>query len=229
MSELPTASSHRESLTHAAFHSNKIWLAAIAADMPLSCKARLAAYSVADEHKGLLSLISAILALLGYGRHSIQHRRGIEEEVQELVPLSLSLLQSQAQNYSLRDSMTPEPYLAPAQLRDLVLRDEKSASRKAELWKKVEKAVEKNANVRARMAEQHGEEIRVWQWVGGAYETDLPVIEAPPNGAPASTNRRRSYAALTPRPSLSRPGTPRVSMGADRHITWDENFSPPAA
>lgn len=197
--------------------------------MPLSCRARLAAYSVADEHKGILSLLSAILAVVGYGRHAIQHRRKIEEEVEELVPLSLSLLQAQAQNYSLRDSMTPEPYLAPAQLRDLVLRDEKSASRKAELWKKVEKAVEKNANVRARMAEQHGEEIRVWQWVGGAYETDLPPIDSPAAGAPASTNRRRSYAALAPRPSLSRPGTPRVSMGGDRHITWDKDVSSPVS
>ena len=210
-------------------YSNEIWLAAVAAEMPLGCRARLAAYSVADEHKGLLSLLSAILALLGYGRHAIQHRRQIDEEVEELVPLSLSLLQAQAQNYSLRDSMTPEPYLAPAQLRDLVLRDEKSASRKAELWKKVEQAVEKNANVRARMAEQHGEEIRVWQWVGGAYETDLPAIEAPAVGAPASTNRRRSYANLAPRSSLSRPGTPRVSLAGDRHITWDEDVSSPVS
>lgn len=198
--------------------------------MPLGCRARLAAYSVADEHKGLLSLITAILAMLGYGQRSIKHRREIAEEVEELVPLSLSLLQAQDQNYNLRDSMTPVPYLAPAQLRDLVLRDEKSSSRKAELWKKVEKAVESNANVRARMAEQHGEEIRVWQWVGGAYETDLPTIEAPvvANGAPASTNRRRSYAALAPRSSLSRPGTPRVSMGGDRHISWDEDVASPA-
>lgn len=208
-------------------HSGQVWIAANAADMPFSCRARLAAYNVADEHKGLLSLISAVLAVLGYGRHSIKHRREIEEEVEELVPLSLSLLQAQAQNYSLRDSMTPEPFLAPAQLRDLVLRDEKSASRKAELWKKVEREVEKNANVRARVAEQHGEEIRVWQWVGGAYETDLPAIESTPSvqGAPASTNRRRSYAAFAPRPSLSRPGTPRVSLAGDRHMSWGENDS----
>lgn len=195
--------------------------------MPLGCRARLAAYSVADEHKGLLSLITAILALLGYGQRSIKHRREIAEEVEELVPLSLSLLQAQDQNYNLRDSMTPVPYLAPAQLRDLVLRDERSASRKAELWKQVEKAVESNANVRARMAEQHGEEIRVWQWVGGAYETDLPAIEPQPaaSAAPApSTNRRRSYANLAARSSLSRPGTPRVSLGGgNRHITWDED------
>lgn len=199
--------------------------------MPLGCRARLAAYSVADEHKGLLSLIATILALLGYGQRSIKHRRAIAEEVEELVPLSLSLLQAQDQNYNLRDSMTPVPYLAPAQLRDLVLRDERSLKRKAELWKQVEKAVESNSNVRARMAEQHGEEIRVWQWVGGAYETDLPVVENPSQtvNAPASTNRRRSYAALAPRSSLSRPGTPRVSLSGNRHITWDEDVASPAS
>jgi hypothetical protein len=191
--------------------------------MPLLCRARLAGYSALNEHKGLVALISALLSLLGYGRQSIKHRRRIADEVEELVPLSLSLLQAQEQNYNMRDPMTPYPYLAPAQLRDLVLRDERSSARKAELWSRVEKVVESNANVRARTAEQHGEEVRVWQWVGGAYDVDLPVIEGPTAtpGTAASSNRRRS---LAPRSSLSRGGTPRTSLG-ERHISWDEEVT----
>lgn len=193
--------------------------------MPLGCRIRLSAYSVADENKGSLGLLGLVLASVAYGRSKIRRRRQISEEVDELVPLSLSLLQAQCQNYMMQDSMTPYPYLAPAQLRDLVLRDERSSSRKAELWSRVETRVESNANVRARVAEQHGEDVRVWQWIGAAYE-----VEATPGDIEDTNiakNRRRSYAARTPRSSLAKAGIPH-SHASERHVSWNEDEGLPA-
>jgi len=53
------------------------------------------------------------------------------------------------------------------QLRDDVLRDEFSASRREKLWAKVSAVVERNANVRASVREGRGGEVsRVWEWIG---------------------------------------------------------------
>lgn len=59
------------------------------------------------------------------------------------------------------------------QLRDDVLRDEFSNSRREKLWGKVRDVVERNANVRASSRELRGGDMsRVWEWVGsiGQFE-----------------------------------------------------------
>ncbi len=74
-----------------------------------------------------------------------------DKRVAELVQLTLATLR-----------------LSSLQLRDLVLQDEHSVAARARLWKRVERVVEGNANVRANLEEVHGgDELRVWRWVGG--------------------------------------------------------------
>lgn len=52
-------------------------------------------------------------------------------------------------------------------LRDDVLREEFSATRRGKLWEKVQKKVEGNSNVRPMVREgRHGDVSRVWEWVG---------------------------------------------------------------
>lgn len=208
-------------------HSAEAWIASTGADYPLACRMRLAAYDSASRHKASLASIAAALLLALYGRLKVAQRRAISAQVDELVPIALQLLQAQEQNHYIDNVLTPYPYLAPNQLRDLVLAHEHSPSRRAELWRRVEKIVEGNSNVRARVAEQHGEEMRVWQWVGGSYgyiednvnDADVDVAGTGSMVEVQSARRRKSYSALAPRSSLSRPGTPRVNTPG-RHITW---------
>ena len=197
------------------------WIAATIADMPLGCRTRLAAYQAASDHKGSLAGLAALLLSAAYGRLKLSQRRHIAEQVEELVPIALTLLQQQEQNHHIDNVLTPYPYLAPSQLRDLVLAHEHSPARRAELWQRVEKIIEGNSNVRAKTAEQYGEDMRVWQWVGAAYSLldDDDADDEPAVDVPASVRRRRSLVA---RPSLSRPGTPRMSL-PNRHITWSKD------
>lgn len=59
------------------------------------------------------------------------------------------------------------------QLRDDVLRDEFSARRRQRLWDRVQKKVEGNSNVRARVAEgRSGDVSRVWEWIGAVDVLD---------------------------------------------------------
>lgn len=72
-----------------------------------------------------------------------------------------------------------------AQLRDDVLRDEFSASRRKALWEKVQKKVEANSNVRPMVREgRTGDVGRVWEWVGA-----VGAIESPYSAE--KTERRR--------------------------------------
>ena len=66
-------------------------------------------------------------------------------------------------------------------MRDLILQDEHSPRRRAELWKRVEKIVEGNANVRVADVEQYGEEMRGWLWTGpsGRIEAGQVISESP--------------------------------------------------
>jgi hypothetical protein len=60
-----------------------------------------------------------------------------------------------------------EAGLSMNQLRDDVLRTEFSASRRIKLWKRVQKKVETNSNIRAAVREgPSGDITRMWEWTG---------------------------------------------------------------
>lgn len=61
----------------------------------------------------------------------------------------------------------PDQGISMTQLRDDVLRNEFSSSRRQQLWARVQKKVEHNSNVRAAVRENHsGDVARMWEWVG---------------------------------------------------------------
>jgi hypothetical protein len=61
-----------------------------------------------------------------------------------------------------------EPYIPIGQMRDDVLRSELHGKRREELWRRVQRIVEGNANVRAAVREgRSGDVARSWEWIGG--------------------------------------------------------------
>ncbi len=62
---------------------------------------------------------------------------------------------------------TPEPWLAPAQLRDAILINEHNPAKRQKVWSRVQPVVSANANVRVLDQElADGALWEVWQWVG---------------------------------------------------------------
>lgn len=55
-------------------------------------------------------------------------------------------------------------YIGANQLRDLML-NESNLKYKLKLWKQISNKVEKNSNVNYRLIENHGEIIKVWEWI----------------------------------------------------------------
>ncbi|MCJ1369722.1 inner nuclear membrane protein enriched at telomere/subtelomere region [Loxospora ochrophaea] len=85
--------------------------------------------------------------------------------------MTLDRLATQAVLHS--QGKADESWISAGQLRDDVLRNEFSAKRRDEIWKRVKAVVEENANVRASVRETRAGDIsRVWEWIGslGAIE-----------------------------------------------------------
>ena len=115
--------------------------------------------------------IGTIVAVLGIYilRWRRAQARTEDKRVAELVQLALATLRNQEIAHHTDPVTSPAPYLSSLQLRDLVLQDEHSVAARARLWKRVERIVEGNANVRANLEEvPGGDELRVWRWVGGS-------------------------------------------------------------
>ena len=110
-------------------------------------------------------------------RQYLASLRDAKARVPDLVKLTLEILAAQAALHLQDPRAAPEPWISVGQLRDDVLRDEFSARRREDLWKRVRNVIELNANVRASVREaRSGEVSRVWEWIGhvGLLEDGAP-------------------------------------------------------
>ncbi|KAJ5899223.1 hypothetical protein N7495_003967 [Penicillium taxi] len=136
------------------------------ARLPFACAARryfrlaLFAYRLP-----LLLLVLSISAIL-YARARVRARRSDIARIPELVATTLDRLATQAALHARGGAI--EPYISIGQLRDDVLRSELHGKRREELWRRVSRIVEGNANVRAAVREgRSGDVARSWEWIGG--------------------------------------------------------------
>jgi hypothetical protein len=102
-----------------------------------------------------------------YVRYKYQERIRINAAIPQLVSLTLDRLATQAARHVADKEAWPENYISISQLRDDVLRDEHSLSKRNAIWQKVRNVVEMNANVRSsQRQDRNGEIQRVWEWIG---------------------------------------------------------------
>ncbi|KIK54513.1 hypothetical protein GYMLUDRAFT_249446 [Collybiopsis luxurians FD-317 M1] len=94
------------------------------------------------------------------------------QQVHRLVRITMDALQKQQAAYN-ANPVSIEPFLSSTQLRDLVLQEEFSVSKRQEIWRKVENIIESNANVRVNEEEICGDEARVWRWLGSVDKINV--------------------------------------------------------
>ena len=122
--------------------------------------------------------------------------------MRELTGLALEELSQQASWHAADPARYPDNSIPVAQLRDDVLRNEFSTTRRKKLWELVQQKVEHNSNVRPLNKEgRSGDWGRAWEWVGA-----VRMIESPP-----TSNERRK--------------TGRVSFGGEQWIPPREDYS----
>lgn len=147
------------------------------------------------------------IGALAYARARVLARRSDIARVPELVATTLDRLATQAALHA--RSGAREPYIPVGQLRDDVLRFELHGKRREELWRRVRRVVEGNANVRAAVREgRSGDVARVWEWIG-------PIGSVGGNGGELESSARRDSVRL----SLSSPSS---TLDADHHMVPDK-------
>ncbi|KAH9861501.1 hypothetical protein J1614_011248 [Plenodomus biglobosus] len=137
------------------------------AELPVICSIRRSVRQSIRRY--LWQIIGMILtvAMGSYGNYSYKRNRSMEARAKQLASDAFDRLANQAA-WSIQDpSSYPDKGISMAQLRDDVLRDEFSASRRKKLWERVQKKVEYNANIRAAVKTTNtGDVARMWEWVG---------------------------------------------------------------
>ena len=128
-----------------------------------------------------------VLCASAYGRYRIISGRNAEEKAKQLAALALEKLSLQASWHAQDPQVYGESYISMAQLRDDVLRNEFSATRRRKLWDKVQKKVEANTNVRPMVREgRTGDVGRVWEWIGS-----VGMLESPPTSSGGRGHEKR--------------------------------------
>ncbi|KAK4574221.1 inner nuclear membrane protein enriched at telomere/subtelomere region [Recurvomyces mirabilis] len=158
------------------------------ARLPLTCAVRRSLRETLRRYfwqvVGLLLLASSGT----YGRYRITSGRATEQKAKVLASRALELLSQQAALHAYDPDSYGENYMSVAQLRDDVLRDEFSASRRKILWERVQRKVEGNSNVRPMVREgRTGDVGRVWEWVGA-----VGLIEGSTPSTVEKSGRRKS-------------------------------------
>ncbi|EMC95969.1 hypothetical protein BAUCODRAFT_71355 [Baudoinia panamericana UAMH 10762] len=154
------------------------------ARIPLACAIRRSLLQTLGQYIWQLIVIVIVLSSGGYARYRITSGAETERKAKELAGLALEKLSQQAALHAYDPDAYGDSYISVAQLRDDVLREEFSASRRKALWEKVQRKVEGNSNVRPMVREgRSGDVGRVWDWVGA-----VQMIE----GTPSTVDRRKS-------------------------------------
>lgn len=137
------------------------------AELPLACSIRRSVRQSLERY--LLQIVGIILfiATSAYGKYSITSNRAMEARAKQLASDVFDRLANQATLAHQEPGAYQDRGLSMNQLRDDVLRNEFSSSRRINLWKRVQRKVEHNSNIRAAVREGHSGDItRMWEWIG---------------------------------------------------------------
>lgn len=138
-----------------------------------------------DDHVADPTASLAVIATILWLRSTILRRKEEKYRAEELVQVVLKRLQDQVRFQLIRLAVisrspntvketlhyadpvtTANPFIPPAQLRDLVLPPTGSKTSRNRLWQSVTDLIEANSNVAVREKEVRGELWKTWEWQG---------------------------------------------------------------
>ncbi|KAK7183343.1 hypothetical protein DPSP01_000535 [Paraphaeosphaeria sporulosa] len=137
------------------------------AELTLACSIRRSLRESLERH--ILEIVGLVLFIASgaYGKHTITSNRALEAHAKQLASDVFDRLANQSALAQQEPGAYQDRGLSMNQLRDDVLRNEFSSSRRMNLWKRVQKKVEHNSNIRAAVREgASGDVTRMWEWIG---------------------------------------------------------------
>lgn len=111
-------------------------------------------------------MTAGVLAAIFLFKNQIERSQAEKSRAHDLARVVLKRLQDQEQLHYTDPVTTPQPYLPPAQLRDIVLPASESSASRSRLWARVETEIEKNSNIAVGEREVRGDMWKTWEWTG---------------------------------------------------------------
>ncbi|KAH8725551.1 Man1-Src1p-C-terminal domain-containing protein [Phaeosphaeriaceae sp. PMI808] len=137
------------------------------AKLSLTCSVRRSLRQSLERYLLQIVMIIFVIATGTYGKYSITNSRAMEARAKQLASDVFDRLANHAALSIQEPVAYPDKGISMAQLRDDVLRNEFSSSRRQKLWKRVQKKVEFNSNIRAAVrTSTSGDVARMWEWTG---------------------------------------------------------------
>lgn len=139
----------------------------------------------------LLTILVAVVSTCAISR-SVQRRRVRRHVVATHAQVVFERLKLQAAQ-AVSDGALVRG-LPVTHLRDQLLQAELNPRVRRQLWQHVAKVVERNANVRTRQTQWHGEWQRIWEWMGPVH------LDEPAMSRTAPSSPGQEDAPPTPKP-----------------------------
>lgn len=110
-------------------------------------------------------ILSLLLSVLSFKAIQLRFRRYQLEKI-KIDILYQEVLDKLVKQVKLaRENSNINRYIGANQLRDLILSSEDDLSERVRLWNHVGNKVEHNTNVVSKIMENHGEIMKVWEWI----------------------------------------------------------------
>jgi hypothetical protein len=137
------------------------------AELTLVCSVRRSLRQSLERYLLQIVMIIFVIATGSYGKYSITNSRAMEARAKQLASDVFDRLANHAALSIQEPGAYPDKGISMTQLRDDVLRNEFSSSRRQKLWERVQKKVEFNSNIRAAIrTTTSGDVARMWEWTG---------------------------------------------------------------
>ena len=173
-------------------HQTQRWLVSRRKIMPFTCRLRMYVLDWVWRYRfALLTILVAVIGTCAISRR-VQRQRIRRHVVATHAQAVFERLKLQAAQ-AVSDG-TLVRGLPVTHLRDQLLQAELNPHARRQLWHHVAKVVERNANVRTRQAQWHGEWQRIWEWMGPVH-LDEPAMSRTAPSSPGQEDVPR-----TPKP-----------------------------
>ncbi|ODV77330.1 uncharacterized protein CANTADRAFT_56423 [Suhomyces tanzawaensis NRRL Y-17324] len=147
---------------------DKILRSTSLSNLSLQCQLKNSIVGSIVQYKYNLIIMLIIFSIIKYIQHKYNQYKVELIKIDIIYKDVLSKLQHQ---YKLSiNNHQISPFIGSTQLRDLILTNEHNLKKRVKIWTQVVYKVENNTNVSCKLIENHGEIMKVWQWITDVEE-----------------------------------------------------------
>ncbi|CAN3354603.1 inner nuclear membrane protein Src1p [Diutina catenulata] len=139
-------------------------------NLSVGCQFRNSVLGSVARFKWNLAVVAAVVVVVKLAQVAFHRYQLRQLKIDIIYKDVLKRLHSQARRAAADPGQSAA--MGSIQLRDAILANEHNLKKRVSLWKQVVARVEQNTNIVAKIVEEHGEILKVWQWVSAVEHDD---------------------------------------------------------